>query len=327
MNTSLCKVYEDYFPIGAAVVPETLLTHTELVTGQFNSLTAGNQMKPEELHPTEHVYDFTQGDLIADFAGSHGMKLRGHTLVWHNQTPAWFFKDGGRAASPELVRKRLKEHIGTVLGHYRGRAYAWDVLNEAISDKESEPMLRKTPWLAALGDSYMAQAFEFAAEANSAAQLYYNDYNACEPVKARRIYKLVKSLLEQGVPVHGVGIQGHWNIYRPHGDDIRRAIELYASLGVSVQITELDVSLFEFDDATAYAQPPAELLALQAERYGEFFEIFREYRGVISGVTLWGVADDASWLSNFPFKGRKNWPLLFDDRHRPKEAFQRVVTF
>ncbi len=327
MKRSLCEVYQNYFPIGTAVTPKTLQTHKDLIAAHFNSITAENHMKPEWLHPSEDVYDFSHGDIVADFAAKNNMKLRGHTLVWHNQTPDWFFRDGDKPAARELALRRMKEHINTVMGHYKGKAYAWDVVNEVITDKPSDAPLRESPWLTAIGEDYIEQAFRFAAQADPDAVLYYNDYNAADPAKSQKIYDLVKSLLDRGVPVHGIGMQGHWDVYVPALDLIRRAIERYASLGVSVQITELDVSLFRFEDDTAYQSPPPQLLELQAERYEQFFSLLREYKDVISGVTLWGVADDRSWLSDFPFAGRKNWPLLFDDRHLPKAAFQKIITF
>ncbi|OPX44075.1 endo-1,4-beta-xylanase B [Ruminiclostridium hungatei] len=327
MSKRLSETYREYFPIGAAVTPVSIDTHKELLVGHFSSLTAENQMKPGILHPSEHIYNFEQGDVIADFALQNHMLLRGHTLVWHNQTPEWFFKDGGKAASRTLALKRMKEHIYTVMGHYKGRTCAWDVVNEAIADQAEGPALRQAPWLTAVGGDYIEHAFRYAREADSTAKLFYNDYNECDPVKSKKIYELVKSLLERGVPVDGIGMQGHWNIYVPELDKIRRAIELYASLGISLQITELDISLFRFDDGTAYEKAPAELIELQAERYGRIFELLREYKALFTGITFWGIADDDTWLSYFPFRDRKNWPLLFDDQHRQKKSFENITNF
>lgn len=327
MVGSLCKTYKEYFPIGAAVNSFSINTHKELIVNHFSGITPENQMKPQFVHPAEHLYDFEQGDIIADFAEENNLLLRGHTLIWHNQTPDWFFKDGDGPVSRSLALKRMKEHIYTVMGHYKGRTYAWDVVNEAVSDNAEEPVIRQAPWLAAIGDDYVEYAFRFAREADPAAKLYYNDYNECDPVKSRKIYDLVKSLIDRGIPVDGIGMQGHWNIYAPEPDKIRRAVELYASLGVSLQITELDISMFLFDDRTAYEKVPDELLELQAERYEEIFKLLREYRDLFTGVTLWGIADDDTWLSDFPVKGRRNRPLLFDDEHKPKKAFDSIVVF
>ena len=327
MINKLHAAYRDYFPIGAAVNPKTIQSHKETIINQFSGVTAENQMKPMFLHPSEHIYNFEQGDIIADFAAENNMLLRGHTLIWHNQTPEWFFRDRNKPVSPELALKRMREHIYTIMGHYKGRTYSWDVVNEAVSDKSEDPCLRQAPWLEAIGEDYIEHAFKFARDADPNAMLFYNDYNECDPVKSQKIYSLVKSLIDRGVPVDGIGMQGHWDIYLPQIDSIRRAIELYASLGVSLQITELDISLFRFDDGTAYDKAPNELLELQADRYRKIFELLREYKDLFSGVTFWGVSDDTTWLSDFPFKERKNWPLVFDDEQRPKKAYESIVNF
>ena len=324
---NLNAAYRDFFPIGAAVNLQTIQSHKELIINHFGSITPENQMKPQILHPSEYVYDFKQGDIIADFAMSNNLLLRGHTLVWHNQTPGWFFKNGDKSVSRELALKRLKEHIYTIMGHYKGRTYAWDVVNEAISDKVEEPILRQAPWLTAIGEDYISKAFMFAREADPTAKLYYNDYNECDPIKSKRIYDLVKSLIDSGTPIDGIGMQGHWSIYLPDIDEIRKAIELYASLGVKLQVTELDVSLFRHEDNTSYKSAPEELLDIQAERYEKIFTLFREYKDLFTGITFWGVADDDTWLSGFPFKGRKNWPLIFDDQHQPKKSFGSITDF
>lgn len=327
MIRKLHAAYRDFFPIGAAVNTRTIESHKDTIINHFSSITAENQMKPQFLHPSEYIYNFEQGDIIADFAAENNMLLRGHTLIWHNQTPDWFFTDQGKPVSRELALKRMREHINTIMGHYIGRTYCWDVVNEAVSDKAADPCLRKTPWLDAIGEDYIEHAFKFAREADPNAVLFYNDYNECDPVKSQKIYSLVKSLIDGGVPVDGIGMQGHWDIYLPQIDNIKRAIELYASLGVKLQITELDVSLFRFEDGTSYQEAPNELLEKQAEKYGKIFELLREYKDLFTGVTFWGVSDDTTWLSDFPFKGRKNWPLLFDDQQKPKMSFERIMNF
>ncbi|MNF97183.1 Endo-1,4-beta-xylanase B [compost metagenome] len=145
-------------------------------------------------------------------------------------------------------------------------------------------------------------------------------------MKREKIAALVSSLKDQGVPIHGIGMQGHWNIQGPSIDEIRAAIELYASLGVQLQITELDLSVFEHSDRrTDLTEPTSEMLELQAERYEQIFELFRAYQKNITAVTFWGAADDYTWLDDFPVKGRKNWPFLFDHNHTPKRAFHQVI--
>lgn len=330
MNMKIPALYEAYtgmFRIGAAVNTNTLQREGELIARHFNSLTAENQMKFGELHPAENRYDFAAADEIADFAARHKMGLRGHTLVWHNQTSDWVFTDPatGGAASRGLLLERLKNHIDTVVGRYKGKIYAWDVVNEAIEDK-GEQVLRSTKWLELLGEDFLFQAFRFAHEADPNALLFYNDYNETDPVKRVKIYNLVRSLLEKGAPIHGIGLQAHWNIYGPTVEEIREAIELYASLGVQLHITELDVSMFRFGDKrTDLREPTPEMEELQERRYEEIFRLFREYQSVITSVTFWGASDNYTWLDNFPVRGRKNWPFLFDTALQPKRSFWRVI--
>ncbi|GAB6927754.1 endo-1,4-beta-xylanase [Paenibacillus sp. JCM 10914] len=322
----LKDMFAQDFLIGAAVNPRTIVTQEELLSYHFNSITAENEMKFVSVHPLEDTYAFAEADALAAFARKHGMKMRGHTLVWHNQTTDWLFEDkNGQLVDKATLYARLKSHIDTVVTRYQDDIYAWDVVNEVIAD-EGEELLRPSKWLEIAGTEFISKAFEYAHEADPKAQLFYNDYNESHPNKRDKIYKLVKSLLEQGTPIHGVGLQAHWNLYDPHLDDIRAAIEKYASLGLQLQLTELDVSMFAFDDKRKdLTQPPAELLEQQAERYEKMFAILKEYREHITAVTFWGAADDYTWLDHFPVRGRKNWPFLFDELHQPKPAFERLV--
>jgi endo-1,4-beta-xylanase len=209
---------------------------------------------------------------------------------------------------------------------YERGLYAWDVVNEAIDDKGGM-FLRQTKWLENLGDNYLTDVFKMAGKYFTGKDLYYNDYNDANPNKRVKIARLIKELRENGAPVNGLGLQAHYNIYTPATDEIKESIELYAGLGVKLSVTEMDVSMFRFDDHSSLIAPTADLIERQAEYYRSCFKIFREYKSHIDSVTLWGVADDATWLDNFPVRGRKNWPLLFDEGHNPKEAFWRVVDF
>lgn len=323
---ALKAVFSEDFKIGAAVNPLTIQSQENLLAYHFNSITAENEMKFASLHPVEDTYNFKPADQLVAFARKHKMAMRGHTLVWHNQTTDWLFKDkNGGLVSKETLYARVKSHIDTVVGRYKGDIYAWDVANEVIAD-EGDELLRESMWTQIAGSEFIAKAFEFAHEADPKALLFYNDYNESNPHKRDKIYKLVKSLLEQDVPIHGVGLQAHWNLYDPGLDDIRAAIEKYASLGLQLQLTELDVSMFRFEDKrTDLKTAPAELLELQADRYEAMFQLLKEYRDVISSVTFWGAADDYTWLDGFPVRGRKNWPFLFDEQHLPKPAFNRIV--
>lgn len=328
---SLWQAYEGYFPIGAAVRYQSLNSHRDLLVKHFNSITAENEMKFASLQPAEGTFAFFRADEIVEFAKKNKMLVRGHTLVWHRQYPGWLFRDGAGKASGELVLKRLENHINTVLSRYKDDIYCWDVVNEAVSDSMSEYLRKDSPWYQVLGEDYIAEAFRMAHKADPDAKLFYNDYSATDPNKMVKICFLLEELLAQGVPVHGMGIQGHWDIYSPSATQIETAIRRYAALGLEVQITELDISVFRWNDKRKFITDPEEYtkrLELQAKKYDEIFRIFREYRDVVTGVTFWGVADDLTWKDQEPVRGRKDFPLLFDDvEHQPKEAFWRIVNF
>ena len=348
-SPGLAQQYEAFFPIGAAVNSTTLHSHADLLARHFASITAENEMKFESVEPTEGHFNYGAGDEMVAFARAHGMKVRGHTLVWHRQTPDWVFSDGaGGDASKEVLLARLQKHIEHVVEHFRGRIYAWDVVNEAIMDDgkyrtadEKEPDQR-SKWYGILGTSFVAAAFRAAHAADPGAKLFYNEYRNYIPVKRQAIYEMLKQLLADGVPIHGVGLQTHLSVEPSSSPDNhgfyqtiaeeQKTIELFASLGLEVQITELDMSLYtpglEYEPGQFYTEATftPELEAKQAERYGQFFELFRKYQGKITGVTFWGVADDATWLSHFS-SGRQDFPLLFDLHHQPKKAFERIMTF
>lgn len=323
---ALKNMFEDDFRVGAAVNPLTIQSQEQLLAHHFNSITAENEMKFGSVHPEEGIYTFDAADQLVAFARKFGMAMRGHTLVWHNQTTDWLFQDNqGQPVSKMVLLERIRSHIHTVVGRYKDDIYAWDVVNEVISDEGGE-LLRPSKWLDIAGPDFIAKAFEFAHEADPNALLFYNDYNESHQDKRDKIYTLVKSLLEQGVPIHGIGLQAHWNLFDPTLDDIRKAIEKYASLGLQLQLTELDMSMFRFDDRhSELIQPTLGMLEQQAEQYEAVFQLLKEYHDVISCVTFWGAADDYTWLDNFPVRGRKNWPFLFDEQHRPKPAFYRIA--
>lgn len=314
--------YKDYFKIGAAVNTKTVDTHSELLREHFNSITCENETKFINLQNEENKYSFHAADKILKYAKDNDMIMRGHTFVWHNQTPEWVFKDTAK----DILLKRMKDHISHVGKRYEHDFYCWDVVNEAIDDK-SELLYRKSPWSEIIGENFMDYAFYYAKEVLPETDLYYNDYNESNFPKRDKIYKTVKDMLDRGVPVDGIGLQCHWNIYYPSMDDVKRAIEQYASLGVKLQVTEMDVSVYESEDSPKLDRPGIELLNRQTAIYKEGFKIFREYKDVINTVTLWGVADDETWLDNFPVQGRKNWPLLFDENHKPKEALYAIMDF
>lgn len=318
---SLKEVYKDAFKIGAAVNDYVLANDKKLLKKHFNSLTAENSMKFESIQPEEGLFDFSEGDRIVRFAEENDMAVRGHTLVWHNQTPDWVFE----GATKDVLLSRMKTHIETVFEHYGNRILTWDVVNEVIEDK-GDTLLRESPWKNIIGDDFIDYAFRYAHEANPNVALFYNDYNESHPAKSDKIVTMVKGMIERGVPIHGVGLQGHWNITTPSLDDIKRAIEKYAALGLKLHVTEMDVSVFEHEDKRIdLKQPTASMLEKQAERYEAFFDIFKSYQDHIDSVTFWGVNDGYTWLDDFPVKNRKNWPFVFDESGEPKQSFWNLV--
>ncbi|MBN2575619.1 MAG: endo-1,4-beta-xylanase [Deltaproteobacteria bacterium] len=328
--------------MGAAV--DTTNYNSSLLTKHFGSVVAENEMKFDQLQPNEGQFSYGTADQMVDFAVGKGMKVRGHALVWYRQTPSWVFA----GASKETLLSRMRNHISNVVKHFRGKVYAWDVVNEAImedgdyrkGDETKED--QRSQWYQIAGPDYIAEAFKAAAAADPDAKLFYNDYYDWLPAKNQGIYKMLKGLLDAKVPVHGVGMQCHINI-EPSTDPnnqayyqtvpyLEEAIKLYASLGLEVQVTELDLSLYipgvtyTADQYYTTATFTQALQQKQAARYWEFFDLFRKYKDVITGVTFWGISDDNTWLSEFS-SGRKDFPLLFDVNKQPKPAFHAVVDF
>jgi endo-1,4-beta-xylanase len=316
---------DDYFFIGVAIPPSFIdyPKKVNLIKRHFNSVTAENEMKWSNLQPTEGTFTFTNADKIVAFAESNGMKVRGHCLCWHNQVPSWIFRDGQITASKELVLLRLRTHITTVMSHFKGKVYAWDVVNEAINDGSS--VYRNSQWYNICGEDYIIEAFKAARAADPNAKLFYNDYTAIDPTKRDKIYSLLAKLKEQNL-VDGMGLQGHWNINYPANNLINDAINKYKSLGLDIQITEMDVSVYtsNSDPQSTYNDILAKKLA---DAYDRYFEAFRSFKDAITGITFWGLADDYTWLDNFPVAGRKNYPLLFDVNLDPKPAYFEVIDF
>ncbi|WP_080241373.1 endo-1,4-beta-xylanase [Spirosoma rigui] len=331
---TLKDAYKNYFPIGVAVAPRNLTgPESELIIQQFNSVTPENSMKMGPIHPEENRYNWTDTDAIVDFAQKNGIKVRGHNLCWHNQTPRWFFTDAdGKQVTKDVLLARLQKHISDVAGRYKGKIYAWDVVNEAVPDTGSG-MYRKSKFYEIIGEDYIQKAFEYAHAADPTAQLYYNDYNTENATKRERIYQLVKKLKANGVPIHGVGLQGHWSIYEPTKQELEESINRFASLGLKVQITELDVSVYPKEHERREKRPTdkseytPEMVEKQATHYKMLFDVFRKHKNAITNVTFWNVSDKTSWLDNFPVPGRKDYPLLFDQNYQPKKAYAGVVRF
>jgi endo-1,4-beta-xylanase len=342
----LKDAFKGKFLIGTAVSTNVLRGQdpaTEaLVRRHFDALTAENAMKPDALQPREGEFHFEDADRLVEMARKSGATVAGHTLVWHSQTPRWFFEGpDGHPVSRERALERLRRHIKTVVGRYKGRVKQWDVVNEALSDGPG--LLRPSPWLRAIGEDYIAEAFRAAHEADPDAILIYNDYNIERSYKRPKALELLKKLIDQKVPIHAVGIQCHWRLDHPDLAEVEESIKQYSALGLKVMITELDIGVLSSryqgaDLSQAETLTPEQAAAVnpytqglpdavaeeQAERYRQAFKLFLRYKDVIGRVTLWGPDDGNSWLNNFPIRGRTDYPLLFDRQLQPKPAFFAV---
>ncbi len=333
-NRGLKDHYRHYFLIGVAVSLNNLDgEESVLIKRHFNSITAENEMKMSVIQPREGFFNWKAADSIVDYAVRHNLQVRGHTLCWHEQVPDWMFVGAdGQEVSELILLKRLKTHIQAIVTRYKGKIQAWDVVNEAIDD-DAQKHLRDSPWYRILGEDFIAKAFEYAHEADPSALLFYNDYNADRPDKTENIYRLLKSLLDRGVPIHGMGLQSHWSIHEPKEEALVAAIQRYSSLGLILDFTEVDVSVYPWEKVPRDRRPEEqdvytlEMAQQQAEKYEMVFRVFRKYRHVIRNVTFWNVSDRHTWLSHYPVKGRKNYPLLFDTLLQPKQAYWKVVNF
>lgn len=343
---TLKEAFKNDFVIGAALSADQLFDKEPeamaLTARQFNSITPENILKWEEVHPEPNRYNFDAADRYVAFGEKHKMHVIGHTLVWWHQTPDWVFQDAaGKPLGREALLERMKEHIFTVVGRYRGRIHGWDVVNEAIM---ADGSWRKSKWFEILGEDHITKAFEFAREADPDAGLYYNDFDLEIPAKNQGVIRLVKNLQAKGIRMDGVGTQCHWFMDRPSLDEIEKHILDLAGLGVKVMITELDIGVLPFYSLESkivplssfdsemqkkynpYPNNVSPVVEQQlTERYAAVFALFHKHRDKIGRVTFWGVHDGQSWRNYWPITGRSDFPLLFDRRCQPKPAFDAVI--
>jgi endo-1,4-beta-xylanase len=342
---TLRGVFADDFLVGVALSGRRVNGRDAEAAGiaarQFSSLTAENDMKWMALQPWPGRYRFEAADAYVAFAEKHGMKVIGHTLVWHSQTPRWVFEgQDGKSLDREELLKRMKAHIDAVVGRYKGRVHGWDVVNEAISDGPGG--LRDSPWRRIIGDDFIEQAFRFARAADPKSELYYNDYGLVDRRKRARTIVMLKRLIAHGVPIDAVGMQGHYSLDRPSASEVERAIQDFAALGLKVMITELDVDVLPSrgrggvadisrrETAHPRLDPyrdglPDDVQQRLGARYAELFRVFLRHREHVTRVTFWGLDDGHTWLNHFPIRGRTNHPVLFDRELHPKPAFFSVI--
>lgn len=348
---SLAKSYEKYFKIGATVSPRQIEKHHDLLCRHFNSLTAENDMKYEPIEPLEGVFHFERADAVVALAREMGIKIRAHAPVWHNQTPAWMYRDGDKPAAPELIYERIDAHSKAMCERYHQDVYAWDVVNEATRDDAPDPVknpgespvYRNSDYYRLCGAGFIEAAFRSMDKYAPDGQLFYNDYSECIPEKRDRIVRLIRDLRDKGCRVDGIGMQQH-HMAPPDYDEIKRSIEIYAGLGLRIHVTELDIGMgataaeglprmkpgdpgFE-DHLRKIMTATPEKLAKINEIYVKLFEIYRSYADVIDCVTTWGIADDWTWLDGFGPNHHlrlKQHPLLFDEQEQPKPCVYQMI--
>lgn len=342
----LKEVFRNDFFIGAALNVEQICGKEpeamDLVARHFNSITPENIMKWEEIHPEPERYNFEVSDQYVAFGEKHNMHIIAHALVWFHQTPDWVFRDkSGNPLRREELLERMKEHIFTVMGRYKGHINGWDVVNEAIMQDGS---FRKCKWLEIIGEDYVQKAFEFAREADPEAELYYNEYDYEYGPKTEGVIRLIRNLQSKGIRVDGVGIQGHWFLDYPKMDLLEAYVKNLSGLGVKLMITELDVGVLPFYEVDSTIVPlssfdtekqqkynpyperlPEVVEEDLAKRYAELFSFFRKHRELFGRITFWGVHDGQSWRNYWPITGRSDYPTLFDRNCQPKPAFDAVI--
>ncbi|MDH5826921.1 endo-1,4-beta-xylanase [Sphingobacterium faecium] len=340
----LKHAFKDKFYIGTALnldqIWERNAAAVSVVKDQFNSIVAENCMKSMYLQPREGEFNFKDADRFVAFGEQHGMHIIGHTLMWHSQTPTWFFVDQkGKDVSREVLIERMRKHIHAVVGRYKGRIHGWDVVNEAVLDNGE---LRKSKFYDIIGKDFIKLAFQFAQEADPSAEFYYNDYSTAIPTKRNGIMKLVKEVLDSGVRVDAIGMQEHNGLDNPALNEVEKTIVDFASLGTKVMVTEMDISVLphvnpnmgaEISETYRYKKElnpyeeglPATIATALASRYKDFFKLYLKHHDKITRVTVWGVGDGDSWKNGWPVPGRTDYPLLFDREYKPKAFLKDLV--
>lgn len=340
---SLKDAYKNQFYIGTAMdLPQihgTDIKSDDIIKKQFSSIVAENCMKSMFIQPQEGKFFFDDADKFVEFGEKNKMFIIGHTLIWHSQLPKWFFVDNnGKDVSPEVLKQRMKSHINTFVTRYKGRVKGWDVVNEAIME---DGTYRKSKFYEILGEEFIPLAFQYAQEADPNAELYYNDYNEWYPEKVKTVIKIVNNLKSRGIRIDGVGMQTHVGLDTPKLEEYEKAIVDYASSGVKVNVTEMEISplpspwgtsanVADTVEYQAKMNPytkglPADVEKEWENRYLDFFKLFIKHQEKIRRVTLWGVTDNQSWKNDFPVKGRTDYPLLFDRNFQTKPVVEKII--
>jgi endo-1,4-beta-xylanase len=311
---------------------------TELIAKEFSAIVAENCMKPQPIHPEENRYNWDDADKFVAFGEKNKQVVTGHCLIWHSQMGRWMFIDAdGKDVSPEVLKERMRQHITTVVGRYKGRVKGWDVVNEAFED---DGKYRNNKFYQILGKDYVKFAFQFAHEADPNTELYYNDYNVEKPAKCDAIVQLVKELRAEGLRIDAVGSQAHMHMNSPTLEDTEASLKKLKAAGVKVLITEWDISILPspYEGANISANfkyskemdPYREAIPDSVQqkwnkRVLDMFELFLKYDDVVDRVTIWGLSDNTTWLNNFPIRGRKDYPMLFDRNNQRKPVVDEMI--
>ncbi len=342
--------FKDDFLIGAAIPVRHVNGEDpkadSIVSLHFNSIVAENCMKNGEIQPKEGQFKWEDADKFVKYGEDRNMAIIGHALIWHSQLAPWFPKDSaGNDVSPEVLKQRMKDHIYTVVGRYKGRIKGWDVVNEAIEDDGS---YRKSPFYRILGEEYIPLAFQYAHEADPDAELYINDFSMFKPEKREAYVKIVNDLKQRGLRIDGIGMQSHIGMDYPEMDEYEKSIVDFAGTGCNVMITELDMSALptvqmSADVGSIFRMSPEERKEAMKkfnvypdglpeevskewnDRMAQVFALYKKHADKISRVTFWGTHDGMSWKNGFPIPGRTDYPLLFDRQYNMKPFMQEII--
>ena len=329
---SIYKTLSSYFPVGAAIDTTDLSgAHAQLLAMHFDSITSGNDMKWSSVEASLGTFNFTNADVEVGEAVCNNTRIRGHNLVWAggSQTPSYAFGDGtNSSANQATVTANIQEHIQNEVQHFGSKVYAWDVVNEPLDPTQPDCLVHG-PFYQVLGKSYIDIALQAARQYTPAGtKLFINDYSTADPNRLACLVQVIGDLRSRGIPIDGVGHEMHNAINYPSTAAMVNAIDTVANAfpGIEQQVTELDMSVYNAGDTTSnYGNsiPPA-VLAEQGWLYKQYFDAFRELSGKLSAVTIWGMADDDTWLDSFPVN-RTDYPLPFDMGLQAKPAYWGIV--
>jgi endo-1,4-beta-xylanase len=343
-GNSLKAALDGKFYMGVAMNEAQIMgrdtSSLRVIEQHFNSAVAENVMKSGPIHPEEGKYEFEVPDKFIEYTQEHDMYTVGHCLVWHSQAPPWFFTDEqGNDVSREVLIERMRSHIETVAGRYKGKVDAWDVVNEAFNDDGS---WRETKFYEIIGEDYFKLAFRIAHEVDPEAELLYNDYSMFNKGRREAVIRVVKEMQTEGVPIHGIGMQAHYGMGFPSIEAFEESIVAFSETGLPVHITEFDIDVLpgrrsiqgaEISEKEAYEEmlnpfkgglPDSVSIALN-ERWMDFFDVLLKHHDKIKRVTMWGLADHHSWKNGWPIRGRTNYPLLFDRNYDPKPVVEEII--